>query len=195
LALDLILGDVVLVECILGRGITSELAAVDLDETSNRRGQVFLMAASHSIPEVILWAEFISGSTDLFAACTFSAIRGIRPKRLLQTIASAMIGQKAFGNRGSTAALGLGLHFLIAFIVATTYVVASRYFVALTKHSLLSGLLYGAAVHLFMTFIVLPLSSLKRPFSMTFFFAQLVIHMLSVGLPISLIVKHLSQFA
>ncbi len=153
------------------------------------------MAASHSIPEIILWGGFISGSTDLFAACIFGAIRGVTPKRLLQTIASAMIGQKAFGNRSSTATLGLGLHFLIAFTVATTYVVASRYFIALTKHPLLSGLLYGAVVHLFMTFIVLPLSSLKRRFSMTFFLGQLVIHMLCVGLPISLIVKYFSEFA
>ena len=91
--------------------------------------------------------------------------------------------------------LGLGLHYLIAFTVATTYVVASRYITVLTVHPLLSGLLYGAAVHLFMTFIVLPLSSLKRPFSMTFFLGQLVIHMLCVGLPISLVVKHFSQVA
>jgi uncharacterized membrane protein YagU involved in acid resistance len=104
-----------------------------------------------------------------------------------------MIGQKAFGDRRSTAALGLGLHFLIAFTVATTYIVASRYFTALTTHSVLSGLLYGAGVHLFMTFIVLPLTSLKRPFSMKFFLGQLAIHMLCVGLPISLIVKHFSQ--
>jgi uncharacterized membrane protein YagU involved in acid resistance len=149
--------------------------------------------ASHSLLEVVLWGGFISGSIDLFAACTFAAIRGITPNRLLQTIASAMIGPKAFGKGSSAVALGLGLHFLIAFTVATTYVVASRYLTVLTEHSVLSGLLYGAAVHLFMTFIVLPLSSLKRPFSMTFFLGQLAIHMLCVGLPISLVVKHFSD--
>lgn len=150
--------------------------------------------ASHSLPEVILWAGFIAGSIDLCAACTFGAIRGITPGRLLQTIASAMIGPKAFGT-GRSVALGLGLHFFIAFTVATTYAVASRYLTVLTGHSLLSGLLYGAAVHLFMTFIVLPLSSIKRPFSMSFFMGQLLIHMLCVGLPISLVVRHFSQVA
>ncbi len=150
------------------------------------------LTASQSILQVILWAGFISGSTDLFAACAFAAIRGITPSRLLQTIASAMLGPKAFGGGSSAVTLGLGLHFLIAFIVATTYIIASRYLTVLTEHSLLSGLLYGAAVHLFMTFIVLPLSSLKRPFSWTFFLGQLVIHMLCVGLPISLVVKHFS---
>jgi uncharacterized membrane protein YagU involved in acid resistance len=150
--------------------------------------------ASHSLAEVILWGGSIAGSIDLCAACTFGAIRGITPDRLLQTIASAMIGPKAFCTKRSVA-LGLGLHFLIAFTVAATYVVASRYLTVLTAHSLLSGLLYGAAVHLFMTFIVLPLSSIKRPFSMSLFLGQLVIHMLCVGLPISLVVKHFSQAA
>jgi uncharacterized membrane protein YagU involved in acid resistance len=156
---------------------------------------VLLTAASQSIPKVVLWGGLISGSADLFAACTLAAIRGITPMRLLQTITSAMIGQKAFGNGRGAALLGLGLHFLIAFTVATTYTIASRYLTVLTEYSALSGLLYGAAVHFFMTFIVLPMSSLKRPFSMTFFLGQLVIHMLCVGLPISLVVKHFFQVA
>lgn len=150
-----------------------------------------LTAAGHSFPEVILLAGAIAGSIDLFAALTFAATRDTPPKRVLQAIASAMIGPNAF-SRSSTVPLGLGLHYLIAFTVATTYVVASRYLAVLTEHPLLSGILYGAAVHLFMTFVVLPLSSLKRPFSTTFFLAQLVIHMLCVGLPIALVVKHLS---
>lgn len=150
-----------------------------------------LIATSHSLPEVIFWGGLISGSIDLIAACTFAAIRGTEPKRVLQTIASAALGSKAFGPQSNSGiAIGLGLHFLIAFSVATTYTVASRYFATLTEHSVLSGLLYGAVVHLFMTFIVLPLSALKRPFSTTFFLVQLLIHMLCVGLPIALVVEH-----
>jgi uncharacterized membrane protein YagU involved in acid resistance len=103
-----------------------------------------------------------------------------------------MIGPKAFENERSSVKLGLSLHFLIAFAVATVYTIASRYLTVLADYPVLSGLLYGAAVHLFMTFIVLPLSALKRPFSMTFFLGQLAIHMLCVGLPISLVVKHFS---
>jgi hypothetical protein len=53
---------------------------------SNRRNQVLLTAASQSIPKVVLWGGLISGSADLFAACTLAAIRGITPMRLLQTI-------------------------------------------------------------------------------------------------------------
>lgn len=153
---------------------------------------MLLTAIGHSFPEVTLWGGLASGSTDLLAAFAFAAARGTTPKRVLQTIASALIRSKAFGNQSSAVLLGLGLHFLIAFTVAATYVVVSRYVIALNEHAVLSGLLYGAAVHLFMTFIVLPLSALKRPFSMPFFIGQLVIHMFCVGLPISLIVRRLA---
>jgi uncharacterized membrane protein YagU involved in acid resistance len=150
-----------------------------------------LTEASHSLPEVILWAGVITGSIDLCAALAFAAIRGTKPKLVLQAIASAMVGPKAF-SQSSTVPLGLGLHYLIAFTVATTYAVASRYLSVLTEHSVLCGLLFGAAVYLFMAFVVLPLSRLQRPFSMSFFLGQLVINMLCVGLPIALVVKHFS---
>ena len=150
-----------------------------------------LAPASHLLPEVIFWAGMITGSIDLCAAFAFAATRGTRPKLVLQSIASAMIGPKAF-SRNSTVPLGLGLHYFIAFGAATTYVVASRYLTVLNEHSVLCGLLFGAAVYLFMTFVVIPLSALNRPFSMSFFLGQLVINMVCVGLPIALVVKHFS---
>ena len=119
-------------------------------------------------------------------------MRGITPKRLLQAIASASIGPKAFQQRGA-AALGLAFHFVIAFSVATVYVTASRYLLLLARHPIASGLLYGVGVHLVMTFVVLPLTSFKRPFSKLFFAVQLVIHAFCVGLPIALVTSHFSQ--
>ena len=102
------------------------------------------------------------------------------------------MGPRAFGSRG-TAALGVALHFVIAFTVATIYVIASRYLPFLTRHAIASGLLYGVGVHLVMTFIVLPLTALKRPFSMVFFLSQLVIHAFCVGLPIALVTGYFSE--
>jgi uncharacterized membrane protein YagU involved in acid resistance len=84
----------------------------------------------------------------------------------------------------------LGFHFLIAVVAAAVYYMTSRRVSALIEYAVLCGLLYGIAVHLFMSFIVLPLSALQRPFSGKFFAIQLVIHMFFVGLPISLIVRH-----
>jgi uncharacterized membrane protein YagU involved in acid resistance len=146
----------------------------------------------HSTVEILLWAGAISGSIDIAAATAFSAMRGIPPKRLLQAIASALIGSRAFERRW-TAALGFVLHFVIAFTVATIYVTASRYLPVLSRHPIASGILYGVGIHLVMTFLVLPLTSLKRPFSPAFFAVQLVIHAFCVGLPIALVTRYFSQ--
>jgi len=102
------------------------------------------------------------------------------------------MGSKAFERRWA-AALGLAVHFGIAFTVATIYVTASRYLPVLNQHPIASGLLYGVGVHLVMTFVILPLTSLKRPFSMAFFCVQLVIHAFCVGLPIALVTRCFSQ--
>lgn len=53
-------------------------------------------------------------------------------------------------------------------------------------------MLFGAAVYLLMTFVVLPLSALDRVFSMSFFLGQLMINIFCAGLPIALVVKYLS---
>jgi hypothetical protein len=63
----------------------------------------------------------------------------------------------------------------------------------LIDHPLLGGVLYGAALHLVMNRIVVPLSAAAIPFSAKAFLAQLVIHILSVGLPMALVVSHLSR--
>ena len=53
--------------------------------------------------------------------------------------------------------------------------------------------LYGALIHLFMTFITIPLSRApKRKFSASSFLSQLAVHMFIVGLSISLTIARLS---
>jgi uncharacterized membrane protein YagU involved in acid resistance len=139
---------------------------------------------------VILVAGLTCGVLDIACTLTLNRFKGIAPMRLLQGIASGMLGPKAFEGGRGTAVLGLGIHFFIAVVVATAYYAASRKLGVLTEYAVLCGLLYGIAVHQFMSFIVLPLSSLKRPFSVSAFVTQLIIHMFFVGLPISLVVRH-----
>ncbi|HEY1787528.1 MAG TPA: hypothetical protein VGJ73_05200 [Verrucomicrobiae bacterium] len=147
------------------------------------------MTTSFSLVEIIFCAGAICGTIDFAAAMAFSASRGVPPQRALRAIASAAIGPGAF-ERSGAAALGLALHFVIAFSVAAVYVCASRWLPALNQYPVTSGILYGICVHLVMTFIVLPLSALKRPFSMTFFLGQLLIHAFCVGLPIALVTHY-----
>ena len=139
---------------------------------------------------VILIAGLTFGTLDVTCTGTLNRLRGIEVTRTLQGVASGVMGPKSFvGGRG-TAALGLGIHFFIAFAITAAYYFASRKLSFLNEHAVVCGLLYGIAVHLFMSFVVVPLSAVKRPFSMSFFLIQFVVHMFCVGLPISLVVRH-----
>jgi len=138
----------------------------------------------------ILIAGLITGTLDVTCTGTLNRLRGIEPIRTLQGVASGVLGPKSFTGGRATAALGLGFHFFIAFAITAIYYFASLKFSVLNEHAVVSGLLYGIAVHLFMSFIVVPLSAVKRPFSMSFFAIQFAVHMLFVGLPISLTVRH-----
>lgn len=56
----------------------------------------------------------------------------------------------------------------------------------LARTPLLCGPLYGIAVYLFMTFVVVPLSAVpKRPFSPGLAVVILLVHVVCVGLPIA----------
>ena len=143
--------------------------------------------------KVILIAASLASALDLTATSTLMKIQGIPFERLLQTIASGALGPSAFRAGKKTAAAGLLFHFLIAFIAASIYYAASRQLPFLLDRPLLCGTLYGIAVHLVMSRIVLPLSAApRREFSAKPFFTQLVIHILYVGLPIALTIHHLT---
>ena len=143
--------------------------------------------------EVISIAGLISGALDLTATSTLLKSQGVPIQRLLQTIASGILGSSAFQGGKKTAALGVFVHFFIAFIVASIYFAISRKITALIDDPLLSSVIFGSAVHLVMSRIVLPLSAApKREFSPKAFVTQLLIHVLCVGLPIALIVRHFS---
>src|SRR5437764_1008816 len=130
-----------------------------------------LMISSPSLTdlEVISLAGLTSGVLDITCTLTVNKLKGTAPARTLQAIASGLIGPKSFEGGRNTAALGLALHFFIAVVAAAVYYVASRRLTVLIEHAVLYGFLYGMAVHLFMSFIVLPLSSLQRSFSGKFF--------------------------
>jgi len=86
------------------------------------------------------------------------------------------------------------LHFFIALSASSVYYAISRKMTVLLNDPLLCGLLYGVAVHLVMSRVVVPLSATpKRKFSAKAFLTQLIIHIFFVGLPIALIVAHFSR--
>ncbi len=142
----------------------------------------------------VLYAGFACGVLDITAALVVYGYLGAKPMRLLQGIASGLLGPKAFDGGLATALLGLLCHFFIAFGAATVYFVASRAIRPLIQYAVVSGVLYGVAVYFFMSRIVLPLSAAaKRPFSLKLMIIGVVIHIFCVGLPISLSVRRFSK--
>jgi uncharacterized membrane protein YagU involved in acid resistance len=105
-------------------------------------------------------------------------------------------GPKAFQGGVQTAALGLFLHFLIAFIWAMIFYVASRRIAFLTERPVIAGLLYGEFVWLMMNCVVVPLSAIHRwpprtdPASII---TGPIGHTVLVGLPIALAVRKYSR--
>jgi len=103
----------------------------------------------------IVTAGLIAGILDITSAFVIAEIKGTGSIRMLQGIASGLLGQQSFEGAMATAGLGLAIHFLIAFTAAAVFYAASRKFSSLTQHA--------------------------------------VVHMLLIGLPISLIVRRYSR--
>lgn len=143
----------------------------------------------------ILLAGLIAGTLDITAACTYSWIRAnVTPVRVLQFIASGVLGAASFSGGAKTAILGLALHFLIATTAAAVFYFASRTWLFLVEHPVVAGLLYGIPVYAVMNFIVLPLSRVtlgSPPLSSRII--NLVILMFCIGLPIALITRRYAR--
>jgi hypothetical protein len=146
---------------------------------------------------VILYGGLIAGALDLSAAFISSWLRaGVGPVRVMQSIASGLLGAAAFTGGAGSAALGVVLHFLIATVATAVFYFASRTLRFLVKQPITAGLLYGVAVYVFMNFVVIPLSAVPRrggtpPLSGRII--GLLIIMFCVGLPIAAIVRRFER--
>ena len=143
----------------------------------------------------VLWGGLIAGTMDITAAIlTYKVRNNVPPIRILQSVASGLLGKGAFTGGARTAALGLFLHFVIAFTATTIFYLASRKMPWLIQHAAVAGILYGMIVQQFMQQVVLPLSAFhKAPFSFSALVIGLVTHIVCVGLPIALTVKKFSS--
>ena len=159
-----------------------------------------MSAASTAFPidksrayRAIFWGGLTAGILDITAAFINSARSGRSPMWVLQSVASGLLGADSYTGGLRAAALGAALHFLIAFVACTVFYLASRKLNILVRHAIVCGLLYGVAVYLFMYLVVLPLTFHRSFFrQLSAVVTGLIIHMLCVGLPISLIVSRLS---
>jgi uncharacterized membrane protein YagU involved in acid resistance len=145
------------------------------------------------VPAIIV-GGLIAGAIDLAYAILVYSPR--QPIVVPQTIASGVLGTRAFGGGPATAILGVVLHLLIALSAAAVYYVASRRLPFLLRRAVLSGLAYGAAVYYVMHVIVLPLSAAPHSdMPLSYQLCEFVEHMIGVGLPIALSVRHFAACA
>jgi hypothetical protein len=138
----------------------------------------------------LAYGTLVVGILDAADALIFFGLRGAKPIRIFQSIASGLLGRAAFSGGVRTAMLGAALHFFIAFMIVATFFLASRRIPILRRSPVWSGLIYGIAVYLVMNLVVLPLSAAGRgSFSWPVVANGLIIHMLGVGLPTSLFAR------
>lgn len=119
------------------------------------------------------------------------------PARIFQGIASRLIGKSSFEGGAATVALGVLLHFTVAYGWTVVYYVALRTFaglralVATSGGMVIAGVVLGATVWLAMNFVVVPLFGGKSVSPPNWQFnSQLVWHMIAVGPPIVAIVRY-----
>jgi uncharacterized membrane protein YagU involved in acid resistance len=143
----------------------------------------------------IVLGGLVAGAFDITYAIVFSYLRrGVPPSRVLQSVASGLLGSDAYQGGAPTAALGLALHFFIALVAAAIYVFASRYLPVLVRRPVLAGAAYGVAIYVFMNWVVLPLSRFgPKPFPPLVVLATgLLVHMFLIGVPIAFAARRAS---
>jgi hypothetical protein len=150
-------------------------------------------AQSRPLP-AILAAGTLCGAMDMSAAFITWMPHGVSASAILQSIASGLLGPSAFQRGVATTALGLLLHFFIAYSWATLFYFASRAFPVLIRRALVFGPLYGIAVYLVMYWVVMPLSRFHRGrFSLFNTVIAIITHIICVGMPIALMVSRYSR--
>lgn len=141
------------------------------------------------------WAGLIAGTMDITAAFISAGLQsGRSPQFVLQSVASGLLGGDSYQQGLRSAALGLAIHFFIAYTWSTVYFLASRVFTILIRQAVSCGLLYGIVVWLFMNGVVLPLTfhrSFFHPLRSVIIGSTIL--MVCIGLPVALIVKRYSK--
>lgn len=150
------------------------------------------MATKIGPVQTVVWIGFVAGTLDITDNLIFNQLRGITPRTVFQYIASGLIGMNAFQRGFASVALGVAIHYTIALTWTGVFYVASRRFPLLTRRPVLSGLLYGGAVYLFMNLVVLPLSRVPPPRAAVTLASRIngvLALLLLIGLTISLLVR------
>lgn len=139
---------------------------------------------------ILLLAAIVVAALDMGLATSFWAFHGVPVVRVLQSVASGLLGMAAFGGGRAAALLGLLLHVLIACMMVLAYDLVSLRLRWLVRSPWLAGPLYGGLLYLIMTRLVVPLSAAPHTTASTAWtVASVLSHVLLVGLPCAWFVR------
>jgi hypothetical protein len=135
----------------------------------------------------VLIGGSIAGTLDILFAITYAAVNGLAPVKLLQTVASGLLGKAAFDGGVPAAILGLAGHFGMSYLWAALFVTAASRLPHLVAKPAVAGPVFGILVFFTMRLVVLPLSAFPYPivFSPLSWGLDLLSHMFFFGLPIA----------
>ncbi len=146
-----------------------------------------LAARAPALLRTIVLGGAIVGVLDLIAAVSIGLAAGANPMRVVQSIASGLLGRAAYAGGWQTVAVGLAAHFTIATVVAAVYVLATRAWPAIGRRPLVAGSVYGLLVFATMYGVVLPLVGIRAwPTTASAYARAIGAHLFAVGWPIAL---------
>jgi hypothetical protein len=144
----------------------------------------------------ILWGGLVAGTLDITYAFVFYGLRNnITPARILQSVASGLLGADAFRGGFAVDALGLFCHYFIALTAAALFYAASRKLALLVNHAVACGVIYGVGIYVVMNYVVVPLSAAppRNAPAPVVLITGLLVHMFFIGLPIALATRRYSK--
>lgn len=133
-----------------------------------------------------------AGAGDIAFACIYWWLtNGVPPARILQSVASGLLGKAAYQGGAATALLGLALHFAMTLAMAGAYFGAALRLPALWRRAVTGGALYGVLLYGVMNYVVVPLSRAggRAPGNDLWTWLGVAAHVLLVGIPIALAVR------
>jgi hypothetical protein len=138
---------------------------------------------------IVALAGVVAGCLDLAFAFVFFGSRGVTPVRILQSIATGLLGRDAYSGGAATALLGTLLHFFIVLVAAAIFYAASRRFPWLVRQVVVAGAVFGLCMFGVMNFIIVPLSASPQKGGSSPPLTTVIIvlvHMFLVGVPIAI---------
>ena len=136
--------------------------------------------------QVILMTGLLAATLDITAACfSYWLNTHKNPLWVLQFVASAVFGKKAFTEGSSMMIMGLLFHYFIALSFTTAFFLLYPHIPFLSKNFWITALLTGIVVWMIMNLVVVPLSKAHIPIKTVPAIRAALILVVAIGFPLT----------